>query len=167
MKTSLRQTLLIAVGIFASLLASFNMFAQGAKTSPSVSPLYSINSQGDYLKTVNSINELAGKLYDAHQKFPQLMYSHVYGSNGELIGFTVTGVPYSSIADDISSNLMKLEALGNAVQKMDYAYLPESDERLNSRVSKKNALQTSIPNQGQNNTYASSSNADDVTASLD
>ena len=167
MKTSLRQTLLIAVGIFASLLASFNMFAQEAKTSPSVSPLYSINSQGDYLKTVNSISDLAGKLYDAHQKFPQLMYSHVYGNNGELIGFTVTGVPYSSIADEISSNLMRLEGLGNAVQKMDYAYIPESDERLNSRVSKKNALKTSIPNQGQNHTYTSSSNADDVTASLE
>jgi len=167
MKTSLRQTLLIAVGIFASLLASFNMFAQNAKTRASVDAIYSINSQSDYLKTVNSIGDIAGKIYDAHQKFPQLMYSHVYGGNGELIGFTVTGVPYSSIADEISSNLMQLEALGNAVHKMDYAYVPESDEKLTSRVSKKKALQISIPNQNQNTTHASSSNADDFTASLE
>ncbi len=167
MKTSLRQTLLVAVGIFAGLLASFNMFAQDAKTNPSVNPLYSINSQGDYLKTVNSINELANTLYNAHQKFPQLMYSHVYGSQGELIGFAVTGVPYSKIADEISSNLMKLEALGNAIQKMDYAYVPNSNERLTSRVSKKQASQAFVQEDSQNTTHASSSNVDDTTTSLD
>jgi hypothetical protein len=165
MKTSLRQTLLIAVGIFACLLASFNMFAQEAKGN-AVNPLYSINSQGDYLKTVNSINELASKLYDAHQKFPQLMYSHVYGSKGELIGFTVTGVPYSSIADEISANLMKLETLGNAIHKMDYAYVPESEEKLTSRISKKQALKSMIDSDNHINHF-SSSNSDDVTSSLE
>ena len=63
MKT-LRQRLLIAVGISAGLLASMNLFAQEAQPKQQA---YTIDSQTEYVTVVNSINDLAGKLYQAHQ----------------------------------------------------------------------------------------------------
>lgn len=140
MKTSLRQSLLIAVGIFAGLLASFNLFAQAPATLVS-NQQYTINSQAEYQSVVNSIQSLAGKIYDAHVKYPQLAYSHVYDSQGSLMGFTVTGVTRSTEANEISACLMQLEVLGNAVSMMDQAYLPRDDGKLSSRVSKKRAMQ--------------------------
>jgi hypothetical protein len=136
MKTSLRQRVLIAVGISAGLLASLNLFAQNSQSQ------YTIASQTEYVEAVESIQDLAVKLYNAHVKYPTLAYSHIYNQDGSLMGFTVTGVPQSSEADKISADLMQLELLGNAVNNMDVAYLPESkNEKLNSRVSKKQAMQ--------------------------
>src|SRR5688572_32983196 len=111
MKTSLRQSLLIAVGICAGILASFNLFAQ-TPTTPT------IKSQNEYQHAVASIQSLAGKMYDAHVKFPQLSYAHVYDNNGSLMGFTVTGVSHSAEANEISACLMQLEILGNAIGAM-------------------------------------------------
>jgi hypothetical protein len=140
MTPSLRQRLLITVGIFASLLASFNMFAQSSASQPVSGPQYVINSQEDYALAVESIEELAVKLYYAHQTYPKLDYSQVYNNDGSLMGFTVTGVSQSGEADKISGFLVELELLGNAVNTMDAAYLPASkNEKLSSRVSKKQA----------------------------
>ncbi len=167
MKTSLRQKLVIAVGLSAGLLASMNLFAQEARTSDPIANQYSINSQSDYLKTITSINELAARLYSAHQKYPQLSYSHVYSNNGELMGFTVSGVSRSSVADEISGYLMQLEAFGNAVHNMDNAYLPESNSKLTSRISKKRAIQSIAPEESENTMNSSGSNPNDFQASLE
>jgi hypothetical protein len=139
MKTSLRQRVLIAVGISAGLLASFNLFGQNSEANPAAQ--YTINSQSDYTNAVESIHELAIKLYESHVKYPSLSYSHVYNQDGSLMGFTVSGVPHSSEADNISVALMQLELLGEAVNKMDVAYLPDTDQKLTSRVTKKKAMQ--------------------------
>jgi len=142
MKSSFRQRLLIAVGISAGLLASFNLFGQTSPVNQPFSLSYTITSQSDYMQAVESIQELAVKLYDAHVQYPNLAYSHVYNQDGSLMGFNVTGVPQSFEADLISVNLMQLEILGNAVKIMDVAYLPEiKNEKLASRVSKKKAMQ--------------------------
>jgi len=133
MKTSFRQRVLIAVGISVGLLASLNLFGQNT---------YTIKSQSDYAVAVNSIHSIAGKLYDAHVKYPSLTYTHVYNQDGSLMGFAVTGVSKSSEADQISSSLMELEMLGNAIKNMDLAYLPtDNNEKLSSRVSRKKAMQ--------------------------
>jgi hypothetical protein len=138
MKTTLRHRLIIALGISVGLLLSFNLFGQN---SPNSNELYRINSQVEYLQTVESIDELAAKLYDAHLKYPKLAYTHVYSSNGSLMGFSVTGVPQSGEADKISVCLMQLELLGSAISQMDQAYLPATkNEKLNSRISKKEAM---------------------------
>src|SRR5688572_10565552 len=143
MKTTLRQRLLIAVGISAGVLASMNLFAQEAKTP---GPQCTIQSQAEYVKVIGSINELASKLYTAHQNYPSLAYSHVYDGNGALMGFTITGVPQSAVADEISGYLMELEALGNAVYNADDAFIPASkNNRLTSRVSKKKAMESTAP----------------------
>jgi hypothetical protein len=136
MKPSIRQKLLIAVGISAGLLASFNLFAQNTPTTQ-----YTITSQAEYSQVVESIQELATTLYEAHIKYPALSYSHIYNNDGSLLGFSVTGVAQSAEADRISLCLMQLELLGNAVSKMDQAYLPASDGKLTSRVAKKKATQ--------------------------
>lgn len=169
MKASIRQKFLIAVGISAGLLASMNLWAQDAKTSNLLEQQYTIQSQADYLTTVKLIDELASRLNDAHQKYPQLAYSHVYDSKGQLMGFTVTGVPRSAIADEISIRLMELEALGNAVNKMDYAYLPDTkNEKLTSRVSRKKAKESLNEEKTVDPTlHASGSNSIDLSATYD
>jgi hypothetical protein len=158
MKTSLRQRFLIAVGISAGLLASMNLFAQETtKTSYASEPKYTINSYADYIQTVTSVDELATRLYEAHQNYPALTYAHVYDNKGELMGFIVSGVPQSWVADAISADLMQLEALGNAIQKMDYAYLPESkNDRLTSRVSRKKAVHSMTEAESRENTIHAS-----------
>lgn len=157
MKTSFRQRVLIAVGISVGLLATLNLFGQNTPANT-----YKIDSQSDYLVAVNSIHTLAGKLYDAHVKYPSLAYTHIYNQDGSLMGFTVTGVTESSEADQISSSLMELEMLGNAINNMDVAYLPvNNDEKLSSRVSKKKALQ----NTAEEDALMASIHPNDIIAS--
>jgi hypothetical protein len=165
MTPSLRQRLLIAVGIFAGLLASFNLLAQNT-SSPAGITQYVIHSEEEYTLAVESINELAVKLYYAHQKYPKLSYAQVYNSDGSLMGFTVTGVPQSVEADKISGFLVQLEVLGSAVNTMDPAYLPESkNEKLTSRVSKKQATQSTVQEEPEIVIHASRTNPYDLIAS--
>jgi hypothetical protein len=165
MTPSLRQRLLIAVGIFAGLLASFNLFAQNTSSQP-VAGHYVINSQEEYALAVESIEELAVKLYYAHQKYPKLTYSQVYNNDGSLMGFTVTGVPQSVEADKISGFLVELELLGTAVNTMDAAYLPVSkNEKLDSRVSKKQATGSNVQKESEIVVHASLTNPYDLIAS--
>ena len=156
MKSSFRQRVLIAVGISVGLLATLNLFGQSTTNNP-----YSIKSQSDYLVAVNSIQSLAGTLYDAHVKYPALSYTHVYSQDGSLMGFAVTGVSKSSEADKISSNLMELEMLGNAINTMDLAFLPSDDGKLTSRVSKKQAMQ----NTAEEDALMASIHPNDIIAS--
>jgi hypothetical protein len=155
MKTSFRQRVLIAVGISVGLLATLDLFGQST-TNP-----YTIKSQSDYVVAVNSIQTLAGTLYDAHVKYPALAYTHIYNQDGSLMGFNVTGVSKSSEADKISSNLMELELLGNAINNMDLAYLPSDDGKLTSRVSKKEAMQ----NTAEQDALMASIHPNDIIAS--
>ena len=165
MKTTLRHRLIIALGISVGILLSFNLFGQN---TPSGNELYRINSQGEYLQTVESIQELAAKLYDAHLKYPQLSYTHVYSGNGSLMGFSVTGVPQSSEADKISTCLMQLELLGSAISQMDQAYLPAAkNEKLNSRVSKKEAMKEVVEeNNGESTVLATGPRPDELMAAI-
>ena len=166
MTPSLRQRLLITVGIFAGLLASFNLFAQNPSTH-TVSQRYAIHSQEEYLLAVESIQELAVKLYYAHQEYPQLMYSQVYNGDGSIMGFTVTGVSKSAEADKIAGLLLQLELLGNAVNKMDDAFLPESkNDKLSSRVSKKQATKSLATKSAEDVVlHSSSANPNELMAS--
>lgn len=78
------------------------------------------------------------------------------------MGFSVTGVSTSSEADQISASLMELELLGNAIKNMDLAYLPtDNNEKLNSRVSKKKAMQ----NTAEQDALMASIHPSDVIAS--
>jgi hypothetical protein len=154
MKTSFRQRVLIAVGISVGLLATLNLFGQSTNS-------YAIKSQSDYLVAVNSIQTIAGTLYEAHVKYPALAYTHVYNQDGSLMGFTVTGVSQASVADKISTSLMELEMLGNAINNMDLAYLPNADEKLTSRVSKKQAMQ----NTAEQDALMASIHPNDIIAS--
>lgn len=167
MTPSLRQRLLIAVGIFAGLLASFNLFAQNTSSPTGAgASQYVIHSQEEYTLAVESINELAVKLYYAHQKYPKLAYDQVYNSDGSLMGFAVTGVAQSAEADKISGFLVQLEVLGKAVNTMDPAYLPESkNEKLTSRVSKKQATQSTAQGEDEVVIHASRTNPYDLIAS--
>jgi hypothetical protein len=95
------------------------------------------------------------------------MYSQVYNVDGSIMGFTVTGVPKSVEADKIAGYLLQLELLGNAVNRMDDAFVPESkNEKLSSRVSKKQATKGSAGKDAQEVVlHASSANPNDVLAS--
>jgi hypothetical protein len=160
-KPSIRQKLLIVVGIFAGLLASFNLFAQD---TPSKTQQYTITSQAEYIQVAESIEGLASKLYEAHVKYPSLVYTHIYSNGGSLIGFNVTGVPQSAEADEISVCLMQLELLGDAVNKMDLNYLPSSNTKLTSRVSKKKALQNTSQEIAETTVLGSGTNPNELLA---
>lgn len=133
---------LIAFAFTATIISGFNAHAQ----YPAVSALlsnntienYSIGSTADYLYVEESINTLAAKIRDSFQKYPNLKYSPVY-DNGEIIAFMINGVSKSSAADELSSYLMQLEVLGNAVRTMDEAYMPYAANKKLSRVSRKEA----------------------------
>lgn len=159
-KPSIRQKLLIAVGISAGLLASFDMFAQNAPAKT-----HTITSQTEYAQVVESVEELASKLYEAHMKYPSLTYTHIYNSDGTLMGFNVTGVPQSAEADRISVCLVQLELLGNAVNNVDQAYLPSSNTKLTSRVSKKRAIQSPLQETTETTALVSETNPNEVLAS--
>ena len=161
MKPSIRQKLLIAVGISAGLLASFNLFAQN---TPAKTHQVTITSQTEYTQVVESIQELASKLYEAHVKYPSLAYVHIYNSDGSLMGFNVTGVPQSAEADKISICLMQLELMGNAVNKMDQAYLPSANTKLTSRVSKKKAMQATPQETAETTALVSGTNPNELLA---
>lgn len=145
MKSTLRQKLLIAVGIFAGLLASMNLFAQAPVQQPSAAQ-FVISSEADYNSAVESIETIASTLQNAYATYPNLAYTNIYNADGSLMGVHVTGVPSSAHADKIAANLMQLEILGAALNNMDVAYLPASkDSKLSSKVSKKHASKTEAP----------------------
>ncbi len=97
-----------------------------------------INLSADYLLIEESISRLALKIKSAHQKYPGLQYAPAY-SHGEIIGFMVSGVPESSFADKLASDLMQLDLLGQIVQNMDINYLPAIAEEKIRRVKRKQA----------------------------
>ena len=142
MKSKTHKNLLLAVAFSVAIISGFTAHAQ----YPAVSALlsnnamghYSINSTEDYLYVEQSINTLAAKIRDAYQKYPNVNYSPVY-DNGEIIAFMINGVSKSSAADELSSNLMQLEVLGNAVRTMDVSYVPYASSKKLSRVSRKEA----------------------------
>ena len=95
-----------------------------------------------------------------------MTYAQVYNGDGSLMGFTVAGVPQSAEADKISGFLVQLEILGSAVNTMDPAYLPESkNEKLTSRVSKKQATQSTVREENDVVIHASRTNPYDLIAS--
>jgi len=142
MKNNTHKNFLIAFAFGAAIISSFNAQAQyptvSALLSNNTMASYTINSTEDFLSIEQSINTLAAKLRDAHQKYPNLKYSPAY-DNGEIIAFVITGVPQSSIADELSSYFMELEVLGNVVRTMDATYLPPIADNKLSRVSRKEA----------------------------
>ncbi len=161
MKSTLRQKFLIAVGIFAGLLASMNLFAQAPVQQPAAQ--FIISSEADYISAVESIESIATTLQNAYAAYPNLAYTNIYDADGSLMGVNVTGVPSSAQADKIAANLMQLEILGAAVNNMDVAYLPANDSKLSSKVSKKEASETAVP--AEQATAFKSTNSTELLAS--
>lgn len=123
------------------LLTAFNAYAQFPAASALLSnniDHYSINSSDDYMRIEQKINSVAGNIRDAHQKYPNLKYTPSF-SNDQLTGFIITGVSDNAVADELSSNLMLLDQLGQAVSNMDISLLPNIKENKLSKVSKKEA----------------------------
>lgn len=122
-------------------LTALNSYAQFPAASALLSnniDHYSINSSDDYMRIEEKISSVAGNISDAHQKYPNLKYTPSF-TNGQLTGFIITGVSDNVAADELSSNLMLLDQLGQAVNKMDISLLPNIKDNKLSKVSKKDA----------------------------
>ena len=141
MKNNTHKNLLVAIAFGAAILSGLTVQAQYPTASLLLSnsmELHSINSTEDFLYIEQSIITLGAKLRDAHQKYPHLKYAPAY-HEGEIIAFMITGVPETSVADQLSSDLVQLEVLGNTVRTMNEAYLPHIKNNRLYRVSKKDA----------------------------
>jgi hypothetical protein len=101
-----------------------------------------IKSTTDYRIVQDSIEVLAYELYTVYQQYPETRYKHQFDAQGRLTGISVTGIRDKATAGRVSSYIMKLEVLGEAIRTMDRAYLPDSDMPANfGRLSQKETLQ--------------------------
>lgn len=124
--------------VFLTALNSYAQFPAASALLSNNIDHYSINSSDDYMRIEEKINSVAGNIRDAHQKYPNLKYTPSF-TNDQLTGFIITGVSDNVAADELSSNLMLLHELGQAVNKMDVSLLPSIKDNKLSKVSKKDA----------------------------
>lgn len=127
--------------IFAALTgAGFNALAQYPAASAVLVnhdiTKYSINSTEDYIRIEDQISALGQTLSDAHKKYPNLSYLPVYNDD-KIVAFMINGVNDNAAADQISTSLMQLEILADAIKSMDESFLPSSKDTKLSRVSKR------------------------------
>jgi hypothetical protein len=110
------------------IIMSFQASAQSADNSdrPSRPGSLKIKSEADYRIVQDSIEVLAYELYTVYQQYPKIRYKHQFDAQGKLTGVSVTGIRDKETAGKVSSHLMKLEVLGEAIRTMDRAYLPGS-----------------------------------------
>ncbi|HYG20593.1 MAG TPA: hypothetical protein VD816_16755 [Ohtaekwangia sp.] len=85
-----------------------------------------IGSSSDYRSVRDSIEVLAYELYLIYQQYPDYSYKHQHDAQGRITGVTVTGINSPTVASRAASHLMKIEALGEAIRRMDQSYLPPS-----------------------------------------
>ena len=87
---------------------------------------FTIASSADYLQVQDTIEDLATRIYTIAQKYPDLNYSTQLDASKQVTSIILKGISDISVAHEASFYLMKLEILGSAVHRMNYAYLPES-----------------------------------------
>jgi hypothetical protein len=125
------------------IIMSFQASAQSADNSdrPSRDGNLKIRSTTEYHIVQDSIEVLAYELYTVYQRYPKVRYKHQFDAQGRLTGISVTGVRDKETAGRVSSHLMKLEILGEAIRTMDRAYLPDSNMPADfGRLSQKETL---------------------------
>lgn len=125
------------------IIMSFQASGQSVDNSDGPSRLGSlkIKSATDYRIVQDSIEALAYELYTVYQRYPQVRYKHQFDAQGRLSGVSVTGIRDKETAGRVSSHLMKLEVLGEAIRTMDRAYLPKAEMPTSfGRLSRKETL---------------------------
>lgn len=128
--------MLFGAFVFLTAFSAFAQYPAAAVVLSNNVDHYSINSPDDYLRIEQKINSVTEKVRGVHQKYPNLKYTPSF-SNKQLVGFIITGLNDSHIANEFSSNLMLLNQLGEAVSKMDVNFLPDVADNKVSRVSKR------------------------------
>lgn len=141
MKNNTRKNIIIAFSFGLAIASCLTVNAQINSASAVLSnniESYSINSTEDYLNVEQNINALSLKIKQAYAKYPNMNYTASY-NNGEIAGFIITGVPNSTVADELSFYLMQIEVLSTVAMNVDEAYLPVVKNGKLSRVSRKDA----------------------------
>jgi len=96
-----------------------------------------VNSTAAYQELEIAINTLGSKLHEAYTEHPNLQFRPAYDSEGEIVGYMVTGAGSAKEANAISLILMELDALGAIANSVDPQFLPTAKS---VRVSKRDAL---------------------------
>lgn len=128
--------------VFKSLIAAcvlgVSMLTANGQVLPAASVLsghdVSVNSTAAYLELEHSITALGAKLHDAYVEHPNLQYRPAFGSDGEIIGYLVTGAGSASEANTIAELLVELDTLGAIASSVDPAFLPAAN---NDRIAKR------------------------------
>ncbi|HTF17590.1 MAG TPA: hypothetical protein VK658_05925 [Chryseolinea sp.] len=127
---------MIAVCVFGVSMLSANGQVLPAASAVLSGRDLSVNSAAAYLELENSINMLGAQLHEAYIEHPNLQYRPAYGSEGEIIGYMVTGAGSAKEANAISQLLVELDALGAIASSVDPQFLPSA---ANNHVTKRDA----------------------------
>jgi hypothetical protein len=135
MKTSVYKSLI------ATCVLGVSMLSANGQVLPAASVLagqaVTVYSTAAYLELENSISMLGAKLHDAYVEHPNLQYRPAYGSEGEIIGYMVTGAGSSQEANAIAGILTELDILASIASSVDPEFLPSAK---NERVTKRDAM---------------------------
>src|SRR6187455_696673 len=117
MRTTVYKSLIAACVLGVSMLSANGQVLPAASVLSSQD--VSVNSTAAYLELENSISTLGAKLHDAYVEHPNLQYRPAYGSDGEVIGYMVTGAGSSKEANAIAELLTELDTLGSIASSVD------------------------------------------------
>jgi hypothetical protein len=136
MKTTAYKSLIAVVVFGASLLSANGQVLPAASAMLSGHDI-TVNSAAAYAELESNISALGARLHDAYVSHPNLQFKPAYGSDGEIIGYLVTGAGSAKEANAISQLLMELDFLGAIANTVDPKYVVAAKtERVSKREAK-------------------------------
>jgi len=141
MQNNLEKLMLIGFGIIVmSFGIMSNTQAQSSLDPVGMSPR-PIQSKEDYVVVENLIDDLAVKLYNINQMYPDFSYQHRYNTKLNRVTVSISGIDDQELVDEISLYLIKLEKLGESVRDMDPDHLPDTAMKESDRMNEEETLQ--------------------------
>lgn len=117
----IRKTLLL---VSACLGIVIGAEAQITCSRSSIPGEYVINTTSDYKKAQDSVQILAYGLFKLYELYPSFGYVHHVDEHGKIAAVSVIGIRDAARAEMAAQNLMSMEILGDAINKMDKSLLP-------------------------------------------
>jgi len=98
--------------------------AQTTCSRSSIPGDFVIKTTSDYKRAQDSVQILAYGLYKLYEMYPSFSYVHQVDDHGKIVAVSVIGIRDAQRAEAAARNLMSLEILGDAINRMDKSLLP-------------------------------------------